>query len=98
MTDYKEKVLLITGGSGSFGQTMLNYFLSTNVSEIRIFSRDEENHDRMRNNYKDNRIRYYIGDIRDEKTIENAMLGVDLCFHAAALKKYHLVNFGQWKL
>ena len=93
MIDYKEKVLLITGGSGSFGQTMLNYFLSTNVSEIRIFSRDEEKHDRMRNKYKDNRIRYYIGDIRDEKTIENATLGVDLCFHAAALKEVPSCEF-----
>lgn len=93
MTDYKEKVLLITGGSGSFGQTMLRYFLNTNISEIRIFSRDEEKHDKMRNKYKDNRIRYYIGDIRDEKTIENAMLGVDLCFHAAALKEVPSCEF-----
>lgn len=93
MIDYKGKTLLVTGGSGSFGQTMVRYFLNTDIAEIRVFSRDEEKHDRMRNKYKDSRIKYYIGDVRDEKAIENATLGVDLCFHAAALKEVPSCEF-----
>lgn len=93
MADYKNKVLLVTGGSGSFGQTMVQYFLNTDIKEIRVFSRDEEKHDRMRNKYKDSRIKYYIGDVRDEKAIEEATLGVDLCFHAAALKEVPSCEF-----
>ena len=93
MADYKNKVLLVTGGSGSFGQTMVQYFLNTDIKEIWVFSRDEEKHDRMRNKYKDSRIKYYIGDVRDEKAIEEATLGVDLCFHAAALKEVPSCEF-----
>lgn len=93
MISYKGKTLLVTGGSGSFGQTIVRYFLNTDIAEIRIFSRDEEKHDRMRNKYQDSRIKYYIGDVRDEKAVENATLGVDLCFHAAALKEVPSCEF-----
>lgn len=91
--DYKDKTLVITGGSGSFGQTMLRYFLKTNISEIRVFSRDEEKHDRMRHKYDDPRIKYYIGDVRDAQSVDNVMLGADLCFHAAALKEVPSCEF-----
>ncbi len=93
MADYKNKTLLVTGGSGSFGQTMVQYFLNTDIKEIRVFSRDEEKHDRMRNKYKDARIKYYIGDVRDKKSIEEATEDVDLCFHAAALKEVPSCEF-----
>ncbi len=93
INDYKDKVLVITGGSGSFGQTMLRHFLKTNISEIRIFSRDEEKHDRMRHIYDDPRIKYYIGDVRDAASCENVLLGADLCFHAAALKEVPSCEF-----
>lgn len=89
----KNKTLLVTGGSGSFGQTMVQYFLNTDIKEIRVFSRDEEKHDRMRNKYKDARIKYYIGDVRDKKSIEEATEDVDLCFHAAALKEVPSCEF-----
>ena len=93
MNDYKDKVLVITGGSGSFGQTMLRHFLNTNIAEIRIFSRDEEKHDRMRHQYQDSRIKYYIGDVRDAASTDNVTLGADLCFHAAALKEVPSCEF-----
>lgn len=91
--EYKNKILVITGGSGSFGQTMLRHFLKTDIAEIRIFSRDEEKHDRMRHTYDDPRIKYYIGDIRDVASVENVTRGADLCFHAAALKEVPSCEF-----
>ena len=91
--EYKNKILLITGGSGSFGQTMLRHFLKTDIAEIRIFSRDEEKHDRMRHTYDDPRIKYYIGDVRDVASVENVTRGADLCFHAAALKEVPSCEF-----
>lgn len=90
---YRNKTLVITGGSGSFGQTMLRHFLKTDIAEIRIFSRDEEKHDRMRHTYDDPRIKYYIGDVRDVASVENVTRGADLCFHAAALKEVPSCEF-----
>jgi UDP-glucose 4-epimerase len=92
--DFKNKTLLITGGTGSFGQKMLNYFIkNTNIEQVRIFSRDEEKQDRMRTVYKDSRIKYYIGDVRNAKSINDAMAGVDYVFHAAALKQVPSCEF-----
>jgi UDP-glucose 4-epimerase len=78
---------LITGGTGSFGNTVLNRFLNTGIKEIRIFSRDEKKQDDMRRIYKNDKIKYYIGDVREISSIKNAMFGVDYVFHAAALKQ-----------
>jgi len=90
----KNKVLLITGGTGSFGTAVLNRFLHTdNFSEIRIFSRDEKKQDDMRNLYKNDKIKYYIGDVRDYSSIEPATRGVDYVFHAAALKQVPSCEF-----
>lgn len=88
------KVLLITGGTGSFGTAVLNRFLTTDhFKEIRIFSRDEKKQDDMRNHYKNEKIKYYIGDVRDYASIESAMIGVDYVFHAAALKQVPSCEF-----
>ena len=90
----KDKVLLITGGTGSFGTAVLNRFLSTDhFKEIRIFSRDEKKQDDMRNLYKNNKIKYYIGDVRDYTSVEPATRGVDYIFHAAALKQVPSCEF-----
>jgi UDP-N-acetylglucosamine 4,6-dehydratase len=90
----KEKVLLITGGTGSFGTAVLNRFLSTDhFREIRIFSRDEKKQDDMRNQYKNDKIKFYIGDVRDYVSIEEAMVNVDYVFHAAALKQVPSCEF-----
>ena len=91
---FKDKTLLITGGTGSFGQKMLKYFIeNTDIEEVRIFSRDEEKQDRMRTVFKDNRIKYYIGDGRDYKSINDASKNVDYIFHAAALKQVPSCEF-----
>lgn len=88
------KVLLITGGTGSFGTAVLNRFLTTDhFKEIRVFSRDEKKQDDMRNHYKNEKIKYYIGDVRDYTSIESAMIGVDYVFHAAALKQVPSCEF-----
>ncbi len=87
MTVFKDKVLLITGGTGSFGHAVLDRFLQSDIGEIRIFSRDEEKQDRMRHELKSDKVRYYIGDIREAAAIQQAMYGVDYVFHAAALKE-----------
>lgn len=90
----KDKVLLITGGTGSFGTAVLNRFLKTDhFREIRIFSRDEKKQDDMRNLYKDSKIKYYIGDVRDYTSVEPATIGVDYIFHAAALKQVPSCEF-----
>lgn len=92
--EFKDKTLLITGGTGSFGQKMLNYFINnTDIKEVRIFSRDEEKQDRMRTVFKDTRIKYYIGDVRNYESILEATKGVDLLFHAAALKQVPSCEF-----
>lgn len=90
----KDKILLITGGTGSFGTAVLNRFLHTDhFKEIRIFSRDEKKQDDMRNLYKNDKIKYYIGDVRDYSSIEPATRGVDYIFHAAALKQVPSCEF-----
>ncbi len=90
---FKNKTLLITGGTGSFGNAVLNRFLNTDIGEIRIFSRDEKKQDDMRKIYKNDKIKFYIGDIRDIQSIKNAMHGVDYVFHAAALKQVPSCEF-----
>lgn len=90
----QNKTLLITGGTGSFGNAVLNRFLHTDhFSEIRIFSRDEKKQDDMRNQLKNDKLKFYIGDVRDYSSIERAMLGVDYVFHAAALKQVPSCEF-----
>ena len=87
------KTLLITGGTGSFGNAVLNRFLPTDIKEIRIFSRDEKKQDDMRQLYRNDKIKYYIGDTRDKRSIDSAMLGVDYVFQAAALKQVPSCEF-----
>lgn len=90
---FKDKVLLITGGTGSFGNAVLKRFLNTDVKEIRIFSRDEKKQDDMRKHYKNDKIKFYIGDVRDINSVKNAMHDVDYIFHAAALKQVPSCEF-----
>lgn len=90
---FKEKVLLITGGTGSFGNEVLKGFLSTDIKEIRIFSRDEKKQDDMRKRYNNDKLKFYIGDVRDISTVDIAMKGVDYVFHAAALKQVPSCEF-----
>ncbi|WP_298789313.1 polysaccharide biosynthesis protein [uncultured Allomuricauda sp.] len=87
------KTLLITGGTGSFGNAVLDRFLQTDIGEIRIFSRDEKKQDDMRNRLKNPKIKFYIGDVRDYNSIHHAMHGVDYVFHAAALKQVPSCEF-----
>ena len=90
----KNKTLLITGGTGSFGNAVLNRFLQTDhFSEIRIFSRDEKKQDDMRNQLQNDKLKFYIGDVRDYSSVERAMRGVDYVFHAAALKQVPSCEF-----
>lgn len=99
MSIFKNKTLLITGGTGSFGNAVLNRFLDTDIKEIRIFSRDEKKQDDMRHDYQakcpeaSNKIKFYIGDVRDINSVKNAMHGVDYIFHAAALKQVPSCEF-----
>lgn len=90
---FKNKTLLITGGTGSFGNAILDRFLNTDIGEIRIFSRDEKKQDDMRKNYRNDKIKFYIGDVRDLQSLKNAMYGVDYIFHAAALKQVPSCEF-----
>ena len=84
---FQSKTLLITGGTGSFGNAVLRRFLKTDISEIRIFSRDEKKQDDMRHQYRDPKVKFYIGDVRQLDSVQEAMSGVDFVFHAAALKQ-----------
>lgn len=99
MSLFKNKTLLITGGTGSFGNAVLNRFLSTDIGEIRIFSRDEKKQDDMRHEFQvkmpevADKIKFYIGDVRDLASVKNAMHGVDYIFHAAALKQVPSCEF-----
>lgn len=90
---FKNKILLITGGTGSFGNAVLKRFLNTDIEEIRIFSRDEKKQDDMRRNYNSSKIKFYIGDVRDANSIDRAMHLVDFVFHAAALKQVPSCEF-----
>jgi UDP-glucose 4-epimerase len=85
--------VLITGGTGSFGKTMLRQLLDAGTSQLRILSRDEEKQDALRNELRDDRVKYYIGDIRDRESVDRAMQGVDCVFHAAALKQVPSCEF-----
>ena len=96
---FRNKTLLITGGTGSFGNAVLNRFLNTDIGEIRIFSRDEKKQDDMRHEFQAKwpeaaeKLRFYIGDVRDLSSVKNAMHGVDYIFHAAALKQVPSCEF-----
>ncbi len=90
---FKNKILLITGGTGSFGNAVLRRFLNTNIKEIRIFSRDEKKQDDMRKLYNNNKLKFYLGDVRDINSIKDAVRGVDFIFHAAALKQVPSCEF-----
>ena len=99
MSIFKDKILMITGGTGSFGNAVLNRFLRTDIGEIRIFSRDEKKQDDMRHDFQArmpevaNKIKFYIGDVRNKSTLKTAMRGVDYIFHAAALKQVPSCEF-----
>lgn len=90
---FTDKTILITGGTGSFGNAVLRRFLDTDVGEIRVFSRDEKKQDDMRKRYAQSKLKFYIGDVRDESSVKSAMRGVDFCFHAAALKQVPSCEF-----
>lgn len=99
MSVFSGATLMITGGTGSFGSTVLKHFLDSDLKEIRIFSRDEKKQDDMRHSLQVShpdtagKVKFYIGDVRDSQSIRDAMPGVDYLFHAAALNRYLPVNF-----
>ena len=93
MSLFKDKILLITGGTGSFGNAVLRRFLDSDVKEIRIFSRDEKKQDDMRHHLQNSKVKFYIGDVRDKRSVDGVMNGVDYVFHAAALKQVPSCEF-----
>lgn len=93
MSIFKDKTLLITGGTGSFGNAVLKRFLDSDIREIRIFSRDEKKQDDMRHQLQSPKVKFYIGDVRDRRSVDGAMVGVDYIFHAAALKQVPSCEF-----
>lgn len=90
---FRDKTLLISGGTGSFGNAVLKRFLNSELKEIRIFSRDEKKQDDMRKHYNNEKLKFYIGDVRDYQSVRNALHGVDYIFHAAALKQVPSCEF-----
>jgi UDP-glucose 4-epimerase len=90
---FKNKILLITGGTGSFGNAVLRNFLNTDIKEIRIFSRDELKQDDMRKKYQNDKLKFYLGDVRDTNSLDYAIKNVDYIFHAAALKQVPSCEF-----
>lgn len=90
---FEDRILLITGGTGSFGKAVLRRFLNSSLREIRIFSRDEKKQDDLRKAYPDPKLKFYIGDVREPRSVAAAMRGVDFCFHAAALKQVPSCEF-----
>ena len=93
MSIFKDKILLITGGTGSFGNAVLRRFLDSDIKEVRIFSRDEKKQDDMRHAIQNLKVKFYIGDVRDKRSVDTAMMGVDYVFHAAALKQVPSCEF-----
>ena len=93
MSIFKDKTLLITGGTGSFGNAVLRRFLDSDIKEVRIFSRDEKKQDDMRHALQNPKVKFYIGDVRDKRSVDTAMMGVDYVFHAAALKQVPSCEF-----
>jgi UDP-N-acetylglucosamine 4,6-dehydratase/5-epimerase len=93
MSMFKDKILLITGGTGSFGHAVLEYFLKSDLAEIRVFSRDEKKQEDMRLHFKNDKIKFYIGDVREYDSVHDALRGVDYVFHAAALKQVPSCEF-----
>ncbi len=93
MNTFQNKTLLITGGTGSFGNAVLKRFLNSDIKEIRIFSRDEKKQDDMRHALHNSKVKFYIGDVRDKRSVDGAMGGVDYVFHAAALKQVPSCEF-----
>lgn len=93
MSVFKNKVLLITGGTGSFGNAVLRRFLNSDIKEIRIFSRDEKKQDDMRHMLQNPKVKFFIGDVRNKETVDAAMAGVDYVFSAAALKQVPSCEF-----
>ena len=93
MAIFEGKVILVTGGTGSFGGYFVNYLLNKNFKEIRVFSRDELKQEEMRLRFQNPKIKFYIGDIRDRSSVDDAMSGVDYVFHAAALKQVPTCEF-----
>lgn len=93
MSVFKDKTLLITGGTGSFGNAVLRRFLDSDIKEIRIFSRDEKKQDDMRHQLQNDKVKFYIGDVRDKRSVDGVMYGVDYVFHAAALKQVPSCEF-----
>ena len=89
----KDSVVMITGGTGSFGSTMAKYLLSQDVAEVRVFSRDESKQDSMRHDVADERVRFHLGDVRNPQSVAQAVKGSDLVFHAAALKQVPSCEF-----
>ena len=90
---FKNKILLITGGTGSFGNAVLKGFINSDFKEIRIFSRDEKKQEDMRIAYMNSKLKFYLGDVRDFDSVNSAMVGVDYVFHAAALKQVPSCEF-----
>src|SRR5690625_1997041 len=90
---FKDKTLLITGGTGSFGHAVMERFLNTDIKEIRIFSRDEKKQDDMRKKFNNEKLKFFLGDVRDIASVKNAMYDVDYTFHAAALKQVPSCEF-----
>jgi UDP-glucose 4-epimerase len=91
--NFSNKIIVITGGTGSFGNQVASYFLSTDIAEVRIFSRDEKKQEEMRLSFNDHRLKFYIGDVRDYASVANALRGADYLFHAAALKQVPSCEF-----
>ena len=91
--DIKNKSIVITGGTGSFGKEVASFFCKSEIGEIRIYSRDEKKQEELRNQLNDQRIKFHIGDVRDSKSVCEALRGVDFVFHAAALKQVPSCEF-----
>ena len=94
---FKNKTILITGGTGSFGNAVLDKFINSKIKEIRIFSRDEKKQHDMRVHYNNPKIKFYIGDVRNENSLRDVMIGVDYVFHAAALKHVPKVEYNPFE-